>query len=137
MYTGNVMYSRDRKFALYLFGASLLATAILCYALHAHDAGAWRAAPAKPVLGEVYTERFVRDPEPNWNPVTAQISFEMIYIPGGNFEMGSPQDEPGRQLSEGPRHRVSVEPFWMGKYEVTGDIVDAWILETRRPPKYI
>jgi formylglycine-generating enzyme required for sulfatase activity len=130
------MYSRDRRFAFYLFSASLLATALLCYALRAHDAGAWRAPPKSPVVGEVYVERFDRDPDPNWYPVTAQISFEMVYIPGGSFDMGSPLNESGRQPFEGPQHRVTVGPLWMGKYEVTGDVVEAWERETRtwRPP---
>ena len=35
--------------------------------------------------------------------------------------MGSPSQEPNREPIEGPRARVSVEPFWMGKYEVTWD----------------
>ena len=29
------------------------------------------------------------------------------------------RDEAGRLEDEGPQHRVSVEPFWMGKFEVT------------------
>ena len=33
--------------------------------------------------------------------------------------MGSPDDEDGRRDDEGPQFNVKVEPFWMGKYEVT------------------
>jgi formylglycine-generating enzyme required for sulfatase activity len=125
------MYPRDRRFAFNLFGASLLATALLWYALRAHDSGAWRAAPKKPALGDVYVERIANDPDFNVIPPNPQFTFEMVYIPGGSFEMGSPEGEPGRQLCEGPRHRVTVEPFWMGKYEVTAEIVQAWVMETR------
>ena len=47
------------------------------------------------------------------------VSFEMIPIPGGEFLLGSPPDEEFRRDDEGPQVRVTVEPFWMGKYEVT------------------
>ncbi len=48
-----------------------------------------------------------------------KIQFEMIPIPGGKFLMGSPEDEEDRRDDEGPQYEVSVEPYWMGKYEVT------------------
>ena len=47
------------------------------------------------------------------------ISFSMVGIRGGIFHQGSPITEPGRRDNEGPRHRVELKPFWMGKYEVT------------------
>jgi len=47
--------------------------------------------------------------------------FDMIYIPGGEFEMGSPKSEPGRDDDEDPVHKVKVSPFWIGKTEVTWD----------------
>src|SRR5690606_13080308 len=49
------------------------------------------------------------------------ISFEMVPIRGGEFLMGSPANEPGRDADEGPAHTVKVDPFWMGKFEVTWD----------------
>lgn len=48
----------------------------------------------------------------------------MVPIPGGTFTMGSPADEPGRSPDEGPQFRVEIEPFWMGKHEVTWDQYD-------------
>jgi formylglycine-generating enzyme required for sulfatase activity len=47
------------------------------------------------------------------------VTFEMIPVPGGEFLMGSPADEADRAEDEGPQVRVKVEPFWMGKCEVT------------------
>jgi len=45
---------------------------------------------------------------------------EMVVIPAGSFEMGSPEDEVGRRDNEGPLHPVTIEtPFALGKYEVT------------------
>ncbi|NNE92179.1 MAG: formylglycine-generating enzyme family protein, partial [Verrucomicrobiales bacterium] len=47
------------------------------------------------------------------------VDYEMVPIPCGEFTMGSPEDEDGRFDDEGPQHKVKIEPFWMGKYEVT------------------
>jgi formylglycine-generating enzyme required for sulfatase activity len=47
------------------------------------------------------------------------VEFEMIPIPGGTFKMGSPDGEADRRADEGPQIEVKVEPFWMGKHEVT------------------
>jgi formylglycine-generating enzyme required for sulfatase activity len=52
------------------------------------------------------------------------IKFEMVAIPGGTFEMGSPPGEPKRDDDEGPQHPVQIAPFWMGKYEVTWEEYD-------------
>ncbi|MDN5200420.1 formylglycine-generating enzyme family protein [Fulvivirgaceae bacterium BMA10] len=49
----------------------------------------------------------------------SDISIEMIAIPGGEFMMGSPSNEKGRNSDEGPVHKVKIDPFWMGKYEIT------------------
>jgi formylglycine-generating enzyme required for sulfatase activity len=47
------------------------------------------------------------------------IELEMVYIPGGTFMMGSPENEEERRDDEGPQHNVTVSPFFMGKYPVT------------------
>ena len=47
------------------------------------------------------------------------VVFEMVPIPGGTFLMGSPPVEGKRSADEGPQIEVRIEPFWMGKYEVT------------------
>jgi formylglycine-generating enzyme required for sulfatase activity len=44
---------------------------------------------------------------------------EMVVIPAGDFNMGSPASESGRFDDEGPQHRVSVMSFAAGKFEVT------------------
>lgn len=48
-----------------------------------------------------------------------EVTFEMMPIPGGEFTMGSPEDEADRAEDEGPQVRVQVQPFWIGKCEVT------------------
>lgn len=47
------------------------------------------------------------------------IKFHMVPIPGGHFLFGSPDTEDGREDEEGPQVSVIMNPFWMGKYEVT------------------
>ena len=69
--------------------------------------------------------------EDQMQPYTEQISgtmvkFEMVPIHGGTFLMGSPEGEEGRKEDEGPQRRVKIEPFWMGRCEVTWDEYDIW-----------
>ncbi|MEB3336606.1 MAG: formylglycine-generating enzyme family protein, partial [Leptolyngbyaceae bacterium] len=47
------------------------------------------------------------------------IGLDMVLIPGGTFEMGSPETEPDRYSQEGPQHTVTVPFFLMGRYPVT------------------
>jgi formylglycine-generating enzyme len=47
------------------------------------------------------------------------VTFEMIPVPGGEFLMGSPAGEADRSKDEGPQVRIKLEPYWMGKCEVT------------------
>jgi len=56
----------------------------------------------------------------------ANVKFDMVPIPGGEFLMGSPDSEESRGEDEGPQHCVRIEPFWMGKHEVTWDEYDVW-----------
>jgi formylglycine-generating enzyme required for sulfatase activity/class 3 adenylate cyclase len=56
------------------------------------------------------------------------INLEMVYIPGGKFQMGTDDQEINELCeeykvdyfqSESPQHKVIIEPFFMGKYPVT------------------
>ncbi|PSB00491.1 bifunctional serine/threonine-protein kinase/formylglycine-generating enzyme family protein [Merismopedia glauca] len=47
------------------------------------------------------------------------INLDMVYIPGGTYQMGSPATEAGRFDSESPQHQVTVSPFFLGKFAVT------------------
>ncbi len=55
--------------------------------------------------------------------------FDMVPIKGGVFVMGSPDNEPGHQPCEGPQHKVKIEPFWMGKCEITWDVYEVWMFD--------
>jgi formylglycine-generating enzyme required for sulfatase activity len=47
------------------------------------------------------------------------VELDMVFIEGGTFEMGSPETEVDRYLTESPVHLVTVPDFCMGKYPVT------------------
>jgi formylglycine-generating enzyme required for sulfatase activity len=47
------------------------------------------------------------------------VRFAMIPIPAGEFLMGSPDSEAGHKPDESPVHKVKIDPFWMGRCEVT------------------
>jgi formylglycine-generating enzyme required for sulfatase activity len=46
------------------------------------------------------------------------VKLEMVAVPGGRFQMGSPSGESGRADKE-TQHWVRVSDFWIGRYEVT------------------
>lgn len=56
------------------------------------------------------------------------VKYDMVAINGGEFMMGSPADEKGRFEDEGPQHKVKVDPFWMGKFEVTWNMYEPFMI---------
>jgi len=52
--------------------------------------------------------------------ITNSIGMKLVYIPPGEFMMGSPPSEIERNSDEGPQHRVKItNGFYMGTTEVT------------------
>jgi formylglycine-generating enzyme required for sulfatase activity len=47
------------------------------------------------------------------------VTLDMVLIPGGIFLRGSPEQELGRAMEEGPQQEVIIPVFWMGKYPIT------------------
>jgi formylglycine-generating enzyme required for sulfatase activity len=43
----------------------------------------------------------------------------MVYVPAGEFWMGSTEDDPDAYDDEKPRHKVFVDGFWIDRTEVT------------------
>ncbi len=67
----------------------------------------WASAMGRDRFG-LWTEFQLDDSA--WPPVKQR----MRWIPPGRFNMGSPEDEPGRWQDEGPRHLVTVSTgFWL------------------------
>jgi formylglycine-generating enzyme required for sulfatase activity len=79
----------------------------------------------------------------------SSLKFKMTPIGGGSFTMGSPDNEKGRNLDEGPQKKFTVSSFWMGVYEVTHDEFDIFFKDastsvnsgtdaiTRPSPQYV
>ena len=66
----------------------------------------------------------------NYNQKIAGSDYglEMVAIPAGTFDMGSPNFERNRLADEGPVHKVKVDSFWIGKFEITWDIFELFML---------
>jgi len=60
----------------------------------------------------------------------SSVSFNMIAISGGEFKMGSPDDESYRRKDEGPQRNVKLSPFFMAEIEVSWDEFLAWFGQT-------
>lgn len=58
---------------------------------------------------------------------------EMVVLPAGNFMMGSPENEPGRDNIEGPQRRVNIRKFAAGTFDVTRGQWAAFASATNRP----
>ena len=55
---------------------------------------------------------------------------EMIVVPAGEFNMGSPEDEPDRNKNEGPQHVIHfARQFAIGRFAVTFDEWDACVAD--------
>ncbi len=64
-----------------------------------------------------------------------EISFDMVFVPGGIFDMGSPEDESGRKDDEGPQHKVRISPFYLCTTETTLELFLAYYQETMSTKK--
>lgn len=57
---------------------------------------------------------------PSRSLMSNSIGMEFVFIPAGEFDMGSPSREKRRKLWESPVHRVTIKkPFYLGRYLVT------------------
>ncbi len=59
----------------------------------------------------------------------SEEAIAMTPVPGGTFMMGSAADKPNHEADEGPPHKVKVDSFWMGTYEITWDQYDLFVKE--------
>ena len=51
----------------------------------------------------------------------SEVSFKMLPIQAGSFNMGSAETEKNRATDEGPQKMIELSAFWMGEKEVTHD----------------
>lgn len=59
-------------------------------------------------------------------PKVKGAELEMLPVQGGEFMLGSPKSEKGRESAEGPQKKVKIEPFWMSKVEIPWGLYTAF-----------
>ena len=59
-------------------------------------------------------------------------TFDLVLIPGGEYMMGSPDDEEDREKHEGPQHKVKLAPFYMATTELTYTLYMVFYDETHQ-----
>jgi len=81
---------------------------------------------------EIFTEPGIVEGFNNFTEqiVGSAVSFDMVAIPGGAFQMGSPESEPFRTEDEGPVREVLIDSFFMGRIEVSWDEYLAFFKQT-------
>ena len=109
----------------------VLIPAVVCWAADAGKTDLSKTPTVKWMLKPVPMENAEAKAEAEMKAYTQNIpgtdvKFDMLPIRGGKFLMGSPASEEDRVKDEGPQHEVIVEPFWMGKCEVTWDEYEQW-----------
>ena len=98
--------------------AFVASTFCVCVA-RATDDGQLGIVKEKPLNGPfVETDQGYMVPYAVQIPGT-EIQFEMVPIPGGEFRIGTPESEAGHLDDEAGSVTVRIDPFWMGKTEVT------------------
>lgn len=87
-----------------------------------------------PAPGEIVSKRIIlkrNAPPALAKEIKNSVGMTLVLIPKGGFEMGSPEEEEGRDADEGPVHTVEItKPFYMGQCEVTKGQFEAFVKAT-------
>ncbi len=85
----------------------------------AHGLEVVRARPGTEITDPDLRARIAASGHP-WKVRDRATGIEMVLVLPGEFRMGSPNSEVGRDDDEGPQHRVQItRPFYLGRTEVT------------------
>ncbi len=86
--------------------------------------GGEKGAEAEAVLQQLQAEEEGKAGDSrHWRSATG---IEMLRVPAGRFQMGSPDDDEEADADEKPRHWVRLtKAFWLGKYPVTQEQYEA------------
>jgi formylglycine-generating enzyme required for sulfatase activity len=71
-----------------------------------------------------------------WGVRSVEAEMRFVEIPAGCFEMGSPETEAERSPDEGPVHRVCLQGFALGAFEVTQGEWRRVMLHNPHPSQY-
>lgn len=71
-------------------------------------------------LGSAFFTDAISSPQKFYRALLQGPPTNMVFVPPNTFTMGSPTNEPDRNIFEGPPATVTLtRGFWIGKYEVT------------------
>jgi len=80
----------------------------------------WKSpSAAKPAWMETFPRSAAPVQPKALDEQTNSLGMKFVLIPPGEFVMGSPESEKGRQENETPHPVRITKPFWLGVYEVT------------------
>lgn len=66
-----------------------------------------------------------------------KISIELVAVKGGEFNMGVENENTIRNEDEKPNHKVDLDDFWMGKYEITWEQYDTFVYSDLNKTQFI
>ena len=80
---------------------------------------------------------FATTPAPTQSPsdspeamrTSPKDNMPLVYVPAGEFLMGSTDQDPGADTDEKPQHAVFLDAFWISKTEVTNAMFAAFLNE--------
>ncbi|MHC4508792.1 MAG: formylglycine-generating enzyme family protein [Planctomycetota bacterium] len=97
---------------------------------HVAIAAIWAAVTTTPDAGAAQNETPNKYTETITANTDEKVSFDMVLIPAGSFQMGSAADEAGRKDDEGPKHEVRLDSFYLCTTETTIALFMAYYQET-------
>ncbi len=97
--------------------------------LPASSAASMPAAPAVPPPPPPLPTPAVT-PGPVASQVSAVDGMVQVYVPAGEFLMGSADSDPGANGDEKPQHTVYLDAFWIDKTEVTNAMAARFVADT-------
>lgn len=57
----------------------------------------------------------------------SDLTIHMVAIPQGSFKLGSPPQEEGRDVDEGPERAMEINGFWMSEHEITWQLYNLFL----------
>jgi formylglycine-generating enzyme required for sulfatase activity len=70
------------------------------------------------LMVDAYADSYARQDSVVW--IQNDVPLHLLLIGEGQFDMGSPEEEPNRDPDESPVHKVKIsQSFYMGKFEIT------------------